>query len=135
MSDNGQEQLCEDGVCVICGTRVIGKEAERRMRFDGLQTLLNSSAQRGDNLHVRLEGVDLKDIKYHDECRRRYNDKRRISEVECASDPVDRPKKRTLRSELPDFNWGINCFCVVARLLKILGILSETRYIKSGQLI
>ncbi|KAK6167967.1 hypothetical protein SNE40_021883 [Patella caerulea] len=110
MSDRDPKQRC-----VICGNMVIDKEAGRHMRNDGPQTLLNSCAQSGDDLQLRLVGVESKDVKFHEECRRCYNDKRRISRVDCPPDPFSPSKKRksTLRSQLASFNWYTDCFSFV----------------------
>ncbi|KAK6191381.1 hypothetical protein SNE40_003087 [Patella caerulea] len=117
---------------------VIDKEAGRHMRNDGLQTLLNSCAQRGDDLQLRLVGGELKDVKFHEECRRRYIDKRQISRVDCPPDPFSPSKKRksTLRSQLASFNWDTDCFlcCGQARVDSKHPGRNPVGYIRSGQL-
>ncbi|KAK6183990.1 hypothetical protein SNE40_006544 [Patella caerulea] len=91
--------------CVVCGEG--GGSVELAKVFaTGLRTLVKSAdVRKDDQVKKRIESSAVPHV--HNECRRKYNDKRQLSGLEKSIDPI--PAKLR-RSSVPAFDWKENCF-------------------------
>jgi hypothetical protein len=62
-----------DFLCIICNKR--GGDL-CMLTPKGLETIINSSKEVDDDLHCKLSIEHASDYRVHNDCRRRYNDKR-----------------------------------------------------------